>query len=696
MRSDGRDAGRRDVRRSTTAGAPRSFTEILDARLSRRGFLGAGAGATAAAFVGPLAGLGTGGCGDDGGGDAGGALPFRAVRANRGAAVTVPDGYRAQVLFAFGDPIAPGVPAFRNDGTDDPETYAERAGTGHDGLRFFPLPDPTADSSDRGLLVTNHENVFILGALHEAGPPTFGDGNSRPVQGEVIREMAAHGVSIVEIRRDGDPDAPWSVVQDGAANRRITPMTPMDLTGPVRGSDQVVTQHSPDGTRTRGTLNNCAIGFTPWGTYLTCEENWHIYFKTDEGDDAPREKTRYGVGSATAYGWETAGDDDRFTRFDTTPTGGTAADDFRNEANGFGWVVEIDPYDPASTPVKRTALGRFKHEGCWPAPARAGQPVVFYSGDDERNEYIYKFVSAGTYEPGVTDGTILDDGTLFVARFDDDGTGEWLPLTTDVPALADAFDDLADLLVNTRTAADLVGATPMDRPEWGAVNPANGEVYMSLTNNSERDAADTDAANPRPDNPHGHIIRWREDGDDPTATSFAWDVFLFGHGPENAPENLSELDRTNAFASPDGLWFDDRVDRGVLWIQTDDSSLREFTNNQLLAAVPGQVGDGARTTVGGQETIVGAPLGQDRLRRFLVGPEGCEITGIDMTPDGRTMFINVQHPGGEIPFGLGSPLFNNWPADSRDATADPPPVDGVARPRPATIAITRDDGEPIV
>jgi secreted PhoX family phosphatase len=671
----------------------RTFEEVLSARLSRRTVLKAGATAAAAGFMAPLVGLP--GCASDDPRIV--ELGFDSIATQTGNAITLPPGYTARVLFAYGDPIAPGVPAFRNDGTDAPETFAQRAGTGHDGLRYYSLPNEAAESSDRGLLVMNHENVFILGAMHEAGPPTAGETR---VLAEVEREIAAHGVSVVEIRKNGMGD--FEVVQDSSFNRRITGDTPMTISGPAAGHPKMQTRFSPDGTGTRGTLNNCAMGYTPWGTYLTCEENWHGYFRTDE-DPAPPEKARYGVNDDTSYRWETAGAEDRFTRFDTSPTGASATDDFRNEANTFGWVVEIDPYDPSSTPVKRTHLGRIKHEGCWPAPARSGAPVVFYTGDDERGEYIYKFVSAGTYVPGRTDGSILDSGTLYVAVFNEDGTGEWRALTPETTG----FADLGDMLINTRTAADAVGATPMDRPEWGAVNPANGEVYMTLTNNRNRgDEAQesVDAANPRPNNPHGHIIRWRETGDDPTATTFRWDIFLFGADP-NADqtadnENLSGLDGSNFFASPDGLWFDDRVDRGLIWIQTDDSSLRsggvaQPTNNQLLVAIPGEMGDGdAVTTMGGQSTFRGAPLGPDRLRRFLVGPAGCEITGIDMTPDGATMFINIQHPGGEVPAGIDPtrPLVNNWPNPNGDATAEPLPIDGLARPRPATVVIRRVDG----
>lgn len=673
------------------------FAEVLNARLSRRDTLRAGLGLSSVAFASPLA---LTACGEGGRLEGQPRLGFTSIAPFKGDAVRVPEGYSARVLYAFGDPLTSSVPAFKNDGTDDPATYVDRAGTGHDGMHYFPLPGFDSDNSDNGLLVMNHENVFILGAMHENGGPTVDESGNRTELGEVVREMSAHGVSVVEISR---ATGRLEVVQDSVFNRRITARTEMRIAGPVGGSEFVQTAFSPDGTRTRGTLNNCAMGYTPWGTYLTCEENWHGYFKTDEATP-PATKTRYGVNADTNYAWETAAEDSLYTRFDTTPTGANASEDFRNEANGFGWVVEIDPYDPTSTPVKRTALGRFKHEGCWPSRAIPGQPLAFYSGDDERGEYIYKFVTAQAYRPGLSNGSILDEGTLYVARFDANGTGEWLELSMDNPILAANFSSLAELLVNTRAAADLVGATPMDRPEWGAVNPANGEVYMTLTNNRNRGQAGqepVDAANPRnyqaDDDPqlegnhNGHIIRWREFGDDPAATGFQWDIFLFGAPADADPDsvNISNLDETNAFASPDGLWFDPRSERGLLWIQTDDGSIRDFTNNQLLAAIPGRVGDGQELQIDGQQTFVGQQLGADALRRFMVGPAGCEVTGIATTPDGKTMFINIQHPGGELPR---LELSNNWPI-AEDATVDSPASEGeIARPRPATIVITRDDG----
>ncbi len=661
------------------------FQEVLGGCLARRDVLKGSVGFAAATFLGNL---GLTGCADNGS-----ELGFESIPTSRADLVLLPSGYAARVLYALGDPIAAGVGAFANDGT---QSFEQRAGDHHDGMYYTPLPRGS-NSSRHGLLVLNHENITQQ-LLHPNGATVDARGH-RPVD-EVRREMSAHGVSVIEIEKDAGGD--FQVVVGSSFNRRITPNTPMRLSGPVAGSALVRTAHSPDGTSTRGTLNNCANGYTPWGTYLTCEENWGLYFRTGE-NPRPAEKARYGISSGSSYAWETAasGGDPagEFSRFDTTPRGASAVSDFRNEANGFGYVVEIDPYDAQSTPVKRTALGRFGHEGAWPSIARNGRPLAIYMGDDARGEYVYKFVTARNYVSGSTDGSILDTGTLFVAKFNEDGTGNWIPLTLENPALTGAFASLAELLVNTRTAADRVGATRMDRPEWGAVHPETGEVYLTLTNNSNRGVnanQPLNAANPRSydavrdgdadrdGNVNGHIIRWRENGDDPAATAFTWDIFLFGARPDApADVNLSGLTDANTFASPDGLWFDSG---GLLWIQTDDGSISDLTNNQMLVATPGRVGDGsAAVAAGGQATRIGKALGPG-LRRFLVGPVQCEITGITMTPDRRVVFVNIQHPGEEGSVGK---LTSNWPSPSGDATA----VGSAGRrPRSATIMITRNDG----
>lgn len=421
------------------------------------------------------------------------------------------------------------------------------------------------------------------------------------------------------------------------------------------------TRYSPSGTSTRGTLNNCSNGHTPWGTYLTCEENWAGYFASADSE-LPRELSRYGVRGSGRYGWETVAGDE-FERFNATRTAADASGDYRNEPNTFGWIVEIDPFDPTSTPVKHTALGRFAHEGLVFAPVKPGRPVVCYSGDDSQNEYIYKYVSRDRYRPQRSDGRLLDDGTLYVARFNPDGSGDWLALDYDNPDFQRAceaagirFADQGEVLVNTRLAADIVGATKMDRPEWGAVHPDTGDVYFTLTNNSSREQAIP--SNPRTPNAYGHIIRWREASRDFAGTRFNWDLYLLA-GPESDSRSPAgrALDGSNIMASPDGLWFDDE---GRLWIQTDmsGSQLRTgpFGNNQMLVSDPRN----------------------GETRRFLVGPLGAEVTGITATPDFRTLFVNIQHPGE----GSTSTNFtSSWP----DGTG--------RRPRSATVIISREDGK---
>jgi secreted PhoX family phosphatase len=608
-------------------------------------------------------------------------------------------------------------------------------------MYFFGLGDngaPNPNSSTRGLLVMNHEapNPFNTGNgtnnlyIHANGATTavVSGVATRTVPDECVKEINHHGVSIIEVQKVG---ATWSVNRMSTFNRRITAATTMEISGPLRGNDALKTKFSPTGTQTQGTVNNCANGFTPWGTYLTCEENWAGYFARAADDNAKRSAAE--VTSLNRYGnaqnakqrlnWNTAGAGDEFQRWDASVKTETAAGDFRNAINQFGYVVEIDPFNPSATPRKRTALGRFAHEGCWPSRFIAGQKLAFYMGDDNRGDYIYKFVTNANWDPAdatasqtlATDrlaiGTkYLDSGTLYVARFNADGTGTWLPLSGVEGAL------------NTRLAADAAGATRMDRPEWAAVNPASGEVYVTLTNNNAANrlvsgtptgnAALTDPANPRAykdtssqdpgamagGNPNGHIIRFRENGDSAAATAFTWDIFLFGaRASANADNiNVSGLTDSNDFSSPDGLWFGrtSNAAAGLLWIETDDAAYLDTTNPMLLAAVPGSVGDGAAksitSTIGDQTrtvtTKVGKALGT-ALRRFLVGPKQAEITGIDTTPDGKTLFVNIQHPGEDK-----APTFNDpstfgshWPGNQFGG-------DNNARPRSSTIVITKNDG----
>jgi len=662
-------------------------------------------------------------------------MSFSAVPHSLADVVTVPAGYSVKVVTRLGDPLAAGVPAFANDGSDD--NYAQRIGDHGDALYWYGLSTGATrddNSSTRGLLVQNHENLNVQ-YLHPAGPTNVAAG-PRPLA-EALKEIEAHGVSITEYSDAGGRN--WGYVQNSTFNRRITPNTPVTFHGPARGSDLLKTVFDTTGTGGRGTINNCANGHTGWGTNMTCEENWAGYFRRDNSgagtDNALRTARelvalrRYGVtGAAGNYAWATASTTDtRFTRWDARAKGANALADYRNEANTMGWVVEIDPYDPTSVPRKRTALGRMGHEGAWLSNLVEGKKVAVYMGDDSRREYLYKFVSAAAWSAADAQSAnrlavgdkYLDSGTLYAAKFNADGSGTWLPLVFgSVPNRpvtgADpeyVFASQADILVNTRLAADAVGATPMDRPEWTAVNPANGEVYLTLTNNTAagRPLTGTDAANPRHysdpkagvanfGNPNGHIIRMKETGNDPAATGFTWDIYLFGADSTEADAanvNLSGLNLTNDFSSPDGLWFarpqnPSGQGKPLLWIQTDDGAFTDRSNCMMLAALPGSVGDGAAKTItntgtGGvtatQATRVGAAATAATLKRFLVGPKECEITGVDSTPDGRTLFVGIQHPGEN-----GSPTApsSNWPQSQTGTTS--------GRPRSAVAVITRNDG----
>lgn len=653
------------------------FGDILNSRLQRRQLMRGGIAAAVATV------FSRSNIGDLLGGAAEAATPttklgFKAVPVNVADTIVVPEGYTARWLIPFGEPITGSFPGFKLGNTGAEQ--AMQIGSHHDGMHFFPIEgrSPYEGSSSDGLLVLNHEYVeprFMHQAavgleLDDEGVPKKPDG--KRVADQVLKEINAHGVSIVRISKQAN--GTWAVQRD-ARNRRVTAQTPVQISGPVRGSDLVKTKYSPDGTRARGTINNCAHGVTPWNTYVTCEENWAGYFRNgDQGADQkpnlPREQARYGVATGTSrYGWELADNGaDEYIRFDASTKAASPTQDYRNEPNTCGWIVEIDPFNPNSTPVKRTALGRFAHEGVIFHKVVEGQPVVLYSGDDARFEYIYKYVSAQPFRRATASGSLLDNGTLYVAKFNADGSGEWLPLVFGQNGLTseNGFKDQADVLVNTRLAADKVGATKMDRPEWGAIDPNTQEVYFTLTNNSRREEAQVDPANPRAKNETGQIIRWREAGNNPAATTFQWNLFVLAGGPDNSRKLSGQpLNADNIFSSPDGLWFDAS---SRLWIQTDISESvqnkgvqAQFGNNAMLAADP---------TTG-------------EIRRFLTGPMGQEITGVVTTPDQRTMFINVQHPGAttsKTDFAAGK-FSSRWPNQN-------PSVN----PRSATVVITKNDG----
>ena len=647
---------------SNTSSNPTMY-EISLARPSRRGFLFGGLATIATGLFGasltPRAVLAQTTA-------TSGLLGFTAIPVSFDDTVMVPAGYKVQVLAPWGTPLLGDMPAF-NSGANTGAEQGMQVGSHHDGMHFFGIDGSSTD----GLLVFNHEYVEprFMHAAAWAGQAIDGDtvvfnADGKRDDDQVLKEINGHGCTVARVTRGADG---WSVVAD-PANRRITGATPMEIAGPARGSAHMVTKHSPDGTLARGTLNNCANGHTPWNTYITAEENWAGYFVNADAEMA-REQKRYGVSAEESrYGWEkTVSNADEFARFNAAATGATSKDDYRNEPNTFGWLVEFNPFDPASIPVKRTALGRFAHEGIVFAPVIAGKPLVCYSGDDSRFEYIYKFISADAYDPATASGALLDKGTLYVARFNADGTGDWLALAPGENGLTpDAgFADLADILVNTRAAADLAGATKMDRPEWGTVDPATGEVYFTLTNNNRRDLTQVDAVNPRAENVFGQIVRWKYADTNHADTRFAWELFVMAGNPKQSTTfNDLTLNDDSIFACPDGIWCDPN---SRLWIQTDmgdigpdyEGPLKDFGMNAMLAADP-KTGE---------------------IRRFLTGPHGQEITGLSMTPDGKTMFVNVQHPGGHTSpedfaagkFGSGFPDYNG------------------SVPRSATLVITRDD-----
>ena len=574
-------------------------------------------------------------------------MEFAPVPISTEDTVRVPAGYSAQVFYRWGDPVgqSSGSPQFRSDASNSAAEQALQAGMHHDGIHFFALP-PGSSNADRGLLVMNHEYTDD-GLLHS-------DGLANWSAEKVAKAQNAHGVSVIEVRRSGNS---WEIVRPSSYARRITARTPMQISGPAAGAAALKTSADPSGTRVLGTFNNCANGHTPWGTYLTCEENFAAYFINGGKSDDQR---RYNlIAKGRGYRW-----DEFDERFDLAR--------HPNEVNRFGWIVEIDPSDPQSVPIKRTALGRFAHEGAQLSLAPDGR-VVYYSGDDSTFEYIYKFISRDRYDPQnrAANRNLLDHGTLYAARFNDDGSGEWLELTHGKGPLtaANGFRDQADVLIRARNAGDALNATPMDRPEWIAVHPQTRAVYCTLTNNSQRGAKDrrtADAANPRRANTFGHIIRWREASSDPTALRFAWDIFALCGDPQHTDTAKRGSIKGDAFGSPDGLWFDAR---GLLWIQTDVSTSTLHK------------GDYARL---GNNMMLCADVQTGEIRRFLTGPSGCEVTGVQITPDGRTMFINIQHPG-ESATERGDPknptAVSNWP--------DGP---GGGRPRSATVMIRRDDG----
>lgn len=622
-----------------------TFESLVASRLSRRVLLkGASAGAVLLA-AGTLRRPRSAGAQAAGG--------FTPVPSSSEDKLVLPSGYAHTVLLRWGDPLLPAAPEF------DPaaQTGAKQGvqfGYDCDFIGYVPLP-LGADSSTRGLLGVNHENARWALMHHGWNEPGYTQ-KTRTKTAEMVEvEIAAHGFSIVEIVRRSDGS--WSYVKDSPHNRRITGATSMRIRGPAAGHPLMRTKADPAGTHALGTLNNCAGGVTPWGTILTGEENIHHYFTgkpEDVADPALQAiHKRYSVGSGR-YGWARYHD-----RFDLKKE--------PNEANRFGWIVEIDPYDPKSTPVKHTALGRFAHEGATVILSKDGRPVA-YMGDDARFEYVYKFVAAGRYDAANRQANmeLLGSGVLYAARFRDDGTGEWLPLTHGQGPLTEAngFRSQAEVLLNARGAGDLVGATKMDRPEDVEPNPLTGKVYAVMTFNERRTAAQVDSPNPRPNNKFGHIIEIVEEGGDHSATRFRWEIFLLAGDPMNPDHKANYRGRTDVspLATPDNLAFDDG---GGMWITTD----------------------GMADTLGANDGVwlvetEGAARG--RARQFLSAPVGSEVCGPAFTPDNRTFFVAVQHPGWDEKDATYEKPDSRWP----DYRPDMPP-------RPSVVAVYRADGRKV-
>ena len=580
--------------------ANRTMGEIIAARFSRRGFLQGSMAATAiSATVSPMALMSTGRAEAQA---AASAFDFLEIEAGVDETHHVADGYNADILLRWGDPVFADAPEF------DPENQTEAAqerqfGYNNDYVGYIPIDG----SSEHGLLVVNHEYTnehLMFPGIVTVNPNDQSEIAIAPAdENRVNVEMAAHGGTIIEIRKEGER---WTPVLDSAQNRRITAKTPMQVTGPAAGHARLQTIADPTGREVLGTINNCAGGVTPWGTYVMAEENFHGYFLGELPADHPEAANyeRYGV-PGNSYEWGRFHD-----RFDLSKE--------PNEPNRFGWIVEVDVADPTSTPKKRTALGRFKHEGAESIVAPNGQ-VVFYLGDDERFDYVYKFVTAGTYNPDdrAANMDLLDDGTLYVARFDEDGGVAWMPLTHgEGPLTAEnGFESQADVLIETRRAADLLGATPMDRPEDIEPNGTNGRVYVMLTNNTRREEAN--AANPRVDNAFGHIVEIAEDGGDFAATRGTWEILVQCGDPK-----IAEVGATFSTATSDSGWFGMPDNCAVeLGRQALDLHRRQFCRRHRADRRPLGDGHGGRGPRHLQALLPGADRRRDVRPDADAGPD---------------------------------------------------------------------------
>ncbi|MBX9697791.1 MAG: PhoX family phosphatase [Acetobacteraceae bacterium] len=626
----------------------RTLGEMIEARLSRRGLLAGGAALLAAPATQAQ---------DTGNTPNGGpsSLGFPELRHQLAARDAVAEGHSIQVVIRWGDPILPDAPGF-DPRAQSAEAQSRQFGYNCDYLDYFPLPKGSR-AADHGLLVVNHE--YTSTSLMFPGLGSGRQARLRVTPEQARIEMMAHGGAVVEVRRDAA--GRWDYVKDSRYNRRITLDTPMRISGPAAGHERMRTAADPTGTRVLGMMNNCAGGNTPWGTVLTAEENFNFYFGGNAAESGPQAAhyKRYGIVKDSLYTWGRV--DPRFN-LDSAP----------NEANRFGWVVEFDPYDPESVPVKRTALGRFKHEGATHAIARDGR-VAFYSGDDERFEFLYKFVTARPWnrQDPAANRDLLDEGTLFVARFEADGTMRWLPLVHGQGPLtaANGFQSQADVLIETRRAADLLGATPMDRPEDVETNPATGRVYVILTNNSRRTAEQVNAANPRARNIHGHVVEiippgaGSREGADHAADEARWSIFLAAGRPgiDAGTQYHRAVSDQGWLSCPDNCAFDSK---GRIWIATDGAPATAGVADGLYAA----------DTTG---------FGRALTRLFYQAPTGAEVCGPCFTPDDSTIFLAIQHPA-EDPGSTFDAPTTRWP----DFQAGMPP-------RPSVIAITKRGGGPV-
>ncbi|TIV47013.1 MAG: PhoX family phosphatase, partial [Mesorhizobium sp.] len=630
----------------------RTIGEIIAARFSRRGFLkGSLAVSAIAATVSPLALVAA----NEARAAEASAFKFDELEAGIDDKHHVAPGYDADVLLRWGDPLFADSPEF-DPLKQSAAAQARQFGYNNDYVGYIPIDG----SAEHGLLVVNHEytnpHLMFPGIVKIAEKEGKKAAEVAPLSKEQVDvEMAAHGGTIVEIRKQGGK---WQVVRDGKLNRRIMSTTEMALSGPVAGHDRVKTNADPSGAKVIGTLNNCAGGVTPWGTYVMAEENIHGYFSGElpEGHREAANYKRLGIPEG-AYEWGA-----HYDRFNLAKE--------PNEPNRFGWIVEVDVNDPDSVPRKRTAMGRFKHEGAESIVAKDGR-VVFYLGDDERFDYVYKFVTAGKFNPNdlAASMDLLDDGTLHVAKFAEDGSVEWMPIVFgEGPLTAEnGFASQADVLIETRRAADLLGATKMDRPEDIQPNAGNGKVYVMLTNNSKRKAEQVDAANPRAENAFGHIIEIVEDGGDFAATKGKWEVLLKCGDPKVADVGATFSTATTAhgwFGMPDNCAVDSA---GRLWVATDGQGPKATGRTDGLWAVDTE----------------GAARATSKL--FFRVPIGAEMCGPLFAPDDQTAFVAVQHPGdgGEDWEGFGRPSYYEDPSTRWPDFKPDMPV------RPAVVAITR-------